>query len=135
MVKKYCYFILLLIHLSACVKTADTAALPAPVISFYKGIDPWTHQPTFIYSDTTITYIKTYNARVNFAAAATLRHLLVKARNEVLLDKELENDNYYNQEFSFGINPDKIKGTFVYTFEALDWAGKTSTKTLTVVFK
>lgn len=134
--KKYLYLSILplVLVLNSCVKVDPPVAAQEPVISFYLGIDPWTHQPTFIYSDTTVTGTKQRYLRANFAASGTIKKITVKNNDVVLYEKTIENSTVYNEEYQIELKPVLVPTTYNLYFKVEDYNGKTAEKALKVNF-
>jgi len=135
MMKKLFLISLLLLGFNSCTKEDNSATTDAPVISFYKGIDPWTHQPTFIYSDTIISGMKERMVKVNFAAAGVIRHLFVSNNGEILIDKEVDNDTKFNEEFSIVLSPESLPKNYKILCRVKDYNDKTTERELDVTFQ
>lgn len=131
--KQKLIYLFLSVILFAC-ELPDTSPLQGPVISFYKGIDPWTSQPTFVTSDTTIKGNKRIFVKAHFAAAATLKQAEARVNGEIVFEKFFENDNYYNAEFLNEVSPLSVPATYTFYFKAIDWNNKTIEKNLVVNF-
>lgn len=121
------------IFMASCLKTEEV--LPAPVISFYKGIDAWTNQPTFVYTDTTINGIKGKIVNVHFAAAATLKDVLITMNGEEVHAKNFENGSYFNYNYLLKVIPQTLPYTCVLKYKAIDYHNNSAEKTLTINFK
>lgn len=120
--------------LNSCIKIDPPIAAQTPVISFYLGIDPWTHQPTFVYSDTTLSGTKLRFLKANFAASGTIKNILIKNNDEIIYDKTIENSTTYNQEYQLELKPVLVPVTYKLYFKVEDYNGKIAEKTLTVNF-
>lgn len=123
------------LSISSCVKIDPPMPDENPIISFYYGIDPWTNQPTFIYTDTIISGIKRKYVKANFAASATIKHILVKNNENVIYDKIIENETVYNSEYQIELYPSSLPQNHDLYFLVEDYKGKIAEKTLKVKFQ
>lgn len=123
------------LSICSCVKIDQPIPDENPIISFYFGIDPWTKQPTFIYTDTTISGIKRKYVRANFAASASIKHILVKNNENILYDKIVENETVYNREYQIELYPASLPQNHNLYFMVEDYNGKIVEKTLKVKFQ
>ncbi|MCC6722321.1 MAG: hypothetical protein IT243_08965 [Bacteroidia bacterium] len=121
--------------MNSCETIEPPIAAQNPIISFYYGIDPWTYQKTFIYSDTTIVGTKRKYIRANFAASGVIKNILVKNNNNVLYDKTIENSTSYNHTFQIELAPISTPETYILYFKVEDYNGKIDEKILNIKFK
>lgn len=127
--------IIMLLFASACSKVDDGLLTTPPVISFALGRDPYTNQPTFITSDTTVRYGYGKMIGAQFAAAGTLKHVEVRLRDTVVFEDDMENETEYNKYQVISVKPNSNPETVECKFFAEDWNGKTTERTLKVTFQ
>lgn len=123
--------ILTVLLLASCELPNHTDA-PGPVISFYKGINDWTNQPTFVYSDTSIKGYREKTVQVHFAAAATIKSVLMKLNDTVKYEKNFDNDNDYNHSYSIAVKPDNLPKTYVFYCRVTDYNNRSAERTITL---
>lgn len=131
----YLYIILMFLGMNSCETIEPPIAAQNPIISFYYGIDPWTNQKTFIYSDTTIVGAKPKLVVAHFAASGTIKNIQVKSNDNILYDKTIENETTFNHTYQLALKPVSTPETYILYFKVEDYNGKIDEKILNIKFK